>query len=148
MGHSEHSLDDKGRVIIPSKFRDAIDSAQDGTGFVITPAPEQCLFLYTPAEWSRICDAQRKLPKGSPEYRQFQRLWYANAEQGALDKQGRLLLPERLRSLVNIEGEIVIAGCYDRLEIWAKPAWESAQSAARGSYASQVQAFLGAVETE
>ncbi len=143
MGQYEHSLDEKGRLIIPAKIRDVVDAEVDGPGFVITPGPEDCLCLYTDSEWGRICEGMDRLPKGSPAFRQFQRLWYANAEPLSADRQGRILLPERLRSLVNIDREIVIAGCYDRVEIWAKVAWTAAQAEAKRSYPSQVQAFLG-----
>ncbi len=143
MGQYEHTLDEKGRVIIPAKLRDVVDPEVDGSGFVITPGPEDCLCLYTESEWGRTCEEMDRQPKGSPEFRQFQRVWYANAEPLGVDRQGRILLPERLRSLVNIDREIVIAGCYDRVEIWAKIAWHAAQADAKRSYTSQVQEFLG-----
>ena len=69
MGNHEHNLDDKGRVIIPSKFREGIDPAVDGEGFIITPAPEECLFLYTPAEWERICASVAGTPSMKPSAR-------------------------------------------------------------------------------
>ena len=107
IGQYEHTLDDKGRVVLPAKLRDRVNPDIDGDGFVVTPGPELCLFLYTDNEWERICDEQEALPAGDAELRQFQRQWYANAEPISVDKQGRILLSERQRSLVSIEKEIV-----------------------------------------
>ena len=143
IGQYEHSLDEKGRVVLPAKLRDCIDPKVDGKSFVVTPGPEDCLFLYTDAEWDRMCEQMEALPKGSPELRQFQRQWHANAEPVGIDKQGRILVPERQRSLVKIQKEIVFAGCQDRIEVWAKAAWDANQASARASFTSQVQEFLG-----
>jgi len=142
MGNSEHSLDDKGRVIIPSKFRDQVDPDVDGPGFVATQAPEGCVFLYTPREWRHMCQGQTSLPKGSHELRMFQRLWHGNAEQLSLDKQGRVQLPKRLRELAELDKEVVLAGCYDRIELWSKPRWAAMRARASTTYADQMQAFL------
>lgn len=144
MGQYEQRLDDKGRVVLPSKLRDRIDPKEDGKGFVITPGPEECLFLYTDRQWERMCAPQAELDAGSEELRMFQRQWHAGADPISVDKQGRILLPERQRSLVNIEvkSEIVFAGCYDRIEIWAKPAWAAVEAAARSSYTNNVKQFL------
>ena len=144
LGQYEQRLDDKGRVVLPSKLRDRIDPEEDGEGFVIAPAPEECLFLYTDNRWARLCEAQAELPAGSEELRMFQRQWHAGADPISVDKQGRILLPERQRSLVNIKvkSEIIFAGCYDRIEIWAKPAWVAALAAARSSFTHHVKEFL------
>ena len=142
MGQYEHTLDEKERVIIPAKLREVINPEVDGEGFVITAGPEDCLHLYTEAEWNHINEGMDRGPRGLPDFRQFQRLWYANAEPLSVDRQGRILLPERLRSLVNIEREIVLAGCHDRVEIWAQAAWREIQAAAKRTYPSQVEAFL------
>ncbi len=143
MGCYEHSLDAKGRLIVPSKLRDQIDPAEDGDGFVATPGFEECLFLYTTNEWRRICQAQMAHPKGSEQLRKFQRILFADAEPLSPDKQGRVLLPERLRRQAGIDREIVLAGCYDRIEIWARGKWEVEQGIARRSYAEQAEQFLG-----
>lgn len=142
MGNSEHTLDDKGRVIIPTKFRDQINPDVDGPGFVATAAPEGCVFLYTPREWRRMCQAQTRLPKGSHELRLFQRLWHGNAEALAHDKQGRMQIPKRLRELAALQKEVVLVGCYDRIELWSKERWEKVQDLAQETYSDQMQEFL------
>ena len=134
--------------MLPAKLRDRIKPEVDGEGFVLTPGPEECLFLYTDNEWDRICDEQEALPTGDDELRQFQRQWYANAEPISVDKQGRILLPEKQRSLVSIEKEVVFAGCRNRIEVWAKERWEANQAVARSSFPAQVKHFLGRRPTE
>ena len=71
LGQYEQRLDEKGRVVLPSKLRNFIDPAEDGKGFVITPAPEECLFLYTDKQWERTCAPQSELPAGSEDAAQF-----------------------------------------------------------------------------
>lgn len=142
MGNSEHTLDDKGRVIVPSKFREQINPDVDGPGFVATHAPEGCVFLYTPREWRRMCQGQTRLPKGSHELRLFQRLWHGSAEALTHDKQGRMQIPKRLRELAGLSKEVVLVGCYDRIELWSKERWEAVQGLAQETYADQMQEFL------
>ncbi|MFN0057080.1 MAG: division/cell wall cluster transcriptional repressor MraZ [Planctomycetota bacterium] len=144
IGNSAHALDDKGRVIIPSKFRDQLSSDVDGDGFVATPAPEGCLFLYTRTEWARICQDQSALPKGSPALRQWQRLWVANAETLPIDKQGRVLLPESLRRIAKLDRDVVLAGCFDRIEVWTREGWDRAQAEASTNFPQHTQEFLSA----
>ena len=141
-GTYEHTLDSKGRVIVPAPLRGVVDES-DGPGFVLTTAPEDCLVMYTPVEYQRLCLEQSAAPRGSLEFRRFQRNWYANAELLGLDKQGRILLPEAKRSLVKIAWELVFAGCGDHIEIWSKNAWAEEDSAARENYPEQLQAYLG-----
>ena len=145
MGEFEHTLDDKGRVIVPAKLRDQIRPLEDGEGFIATHAPENCLYLYTPREWEGICQRLAKLPKGTPGLRQFQRRFYSRAEQLTLDRQGRILIPERLRNKVGIDRDLVLAGCQDRIEVWSKAAW-TGQVDDDVSYEEQYQTFLGAEE--
>jgi MraZ protein len=147
MGQFEHSLDDKGRVIVPAKLRDEVRPSEDGEGFIATHAPEGCLYLYTVSEWGRISSDMEKLPRGSTQLRRFQRRWYSGAERLPLDRQGRILLPERLRGKAGIQRELVLAGCYDRIEIWSKAAWES-QEQQEDDYEGQVEQFLGGIQVE
>ncbi|MEM7262322.1 MAG: division/cell wall cluster transcriptional repressor MraZ [Planctomycetota bacterium] len=148
MGNSEHNLDDKGRVIVPSKFRDLVDPEADGEGFIVVEGPEGCLFLYTPLEWMKLCRQFSKLPQGSPELRSFQRKWHGNAEHLTLDKQGRVQVPKRLRDHAGLEKEAVLAGCFDRIELWSKPRWDKAQNSAESTYGAQMQAFLSGEASE
>jgi MraZ protein len=147
MGQFEHALDDKGRVIVPSKLRDEVRPSEDGEGFVATVAPEGCLYLYTPREWERIAAAMERLPRGAAQFRRFQRRWYSAAERIAIDNQGRIVIPERLRSKAGISRELVLAGCYDRIEVWARDAWD-AQSEGDDDYEGQIEQFLGGSQGE
>ncbi len=144
MGQFEHSLDEKGRVIVPSKLRDEVRPSEDGEGFIATQAPEGCLYLYTPREWERISSDLDQLRRGSARLRKFQRRWYSGAERLPLDRQGRILLPERLRSNAGIQRELVLAGCYDRIEIWAKDSWD-VQSREDDDFEDQLERFLGGI---
>ncbi len=148
MGNSEHNLDDKGRVIVPSKFRDQIVPEVDGDGFIAVEAPEGCLFLYTPLEWQALCRRFALLPKGSPELRSFQRKYHGNAEILSLDKQGRVQVPKRLREHAALSKEVVLAGCFDRIEVWAKSNWQKAQNTAEAGYGAQMQEFLSGAEVD
>jgi len=143
MGHFEHALDGKGRVIVPSKLREEIRPLEDGEGFVATIAPEGCLCLYTPREWERISSEMEKLPRGSAELRRFQRTWYSGAERIPLDAQGRILIPERLRSKSGIVKELILAGCYDRIEVWSKESWETQAERGEANYEEQFERFFG-----
>ncbi len=143
IGNSEHNIDEKGRLIVPTKFRDQLDPDSDGNAFIATPAPEGCVFLYTRGEWRRMCQAQTRLPKGSQELRQFQRRWHGNAEMLALDKQGRIQIPKKLRDAAELTKEIVLAGCYDRIEVWDRNRWNHLQDEGDpDTFMEQVQEFL------
>ncbi|MGE3166007.1 MAG: division/cell wall cluster transcriptional repressor MraZ [Planctomycetota bacterium] len=142
IGFYPHTLDEKGRVIIPHRFRDEIRDRETGHTLVITKSPEQCLFLYTLNQWDALSRSQESLNKGSRELWKFQRWFHATAEQLVPDKQGRVLIPERLRALAGIEREIVLAGCYDRIEVWSKAGWEQAQDEALATYGDSVDMFL------
>lgn len=142
IGFYPHTLDEKGRVIVPRKFRDEIRDSETGHGLVITKAPEPCLFLYTLNQWDALSQGQESLNKGSRDLWKFQRWFHATAEHLTPDKQGRVLIPERLRALAGIEREIVLAGCYDRIEVWSKAGWEKAQEEAWDTYGNSTDVFL------
>lgn len=143
MGQFEHALDGKGRVIVPAKLREEIRPLEDGDGFVATVAPEGCLCLYTPREWERISTEMERLPRGSAELRRFQRTWYSGAERVPLDAQGRILLPERLRGKSGIRKDLMLAGCYDRIEVWAKETWDAQAVQGADEYERQFERFFG-----
>ncbi|MEM7166337.1 MAG: division/cell wall cluster transcriptional repressor MraZ [Planctomycetota bacterium] len=142
MGNFPHTLDEKGRVIIPRKYRDEIATKESSTGLVVTMSPENCLFLYTENHWEELNARQEAQNKGSQEFWKFQRWFHANAESLNPDKQGRVLIPERLRTLAKIEREIVFAGCFDRIEVWPRGDWETAQQEAWKAYGDNVGVYL------
>lgn len=115
-GSSEHVLDDKGRLIIPVRFRERL-----GSGFVITIAqPDLCLALYPMATWEHFCGRLDAAPLKDERYRRFVRHLFAYTEEVTCDAQGRLVIPTKLRAYAGIEREAVSIGTLTRVEIWAK----------------------------
>lgn len=118
MGEYEHSIDAKGRVILPAGFRDEL-----GDQFVITKGLDTCLFVYTREEWDRLSAKLRQLPLSKPEARAFVRFFFSGARNVECDKQGRFLMPSTLRSYAKLEKDAVLIGVSNRIEIWSKAEW-------------------------
>ncbi len=115
-GSVEHALDDKGRLIVPARFRERL-----GTGFVLTIAlPDPCLTLYPQAAWSDFCERLEAAPLKDERYRRLVRHLFSHTEEVACDSQGRLLIPGPLRAYASIERDVVSVGSLTRVEIWAK----------------------------
>ncbi|MGE4619089.1 MAG: division/cell wall cluster transcriptional repressor MraZ [Planctomycetota bacterium] len=158
-GQFELTLDDKGRVIVPSRLRAKVDSRSDGEGFVATAGTAPCLWIYTQAEWERIHSELRRFERGSPELHELQRDFFGQAEDLTPDRQGRVLLNERLRKWAQLDKELVFVGCFDRIEIWDGEVWrernedrEAYQQRLKlfrdehGAYARRMQKFFGGEE--
>jgi MraZ protein len=120
IGEYNHSLDDKGRMAIPTKFRAALKG-----GAVVTKGLDNCLFLYTKKEWSKIAERLAALPFNKANDRALARHFLAGAMDLEFDAQGRVMLPEYLRSFAGLAKKVVIAGLYSRLEIWDEVAWQA-----------------------
>ena len=120
MGEYHHSIDEKGRLIIPSKFRTEL-----GESFVITRGLENCLFVYSLVEWNKITDKLRKLPFTKQNARNFNRFLLSGATITELDKQGRANIPSTLVEFASLDKDCIIIGVNDRLEIWSKSKWEN-----------------------
>ncbi len=119
MGEFDHSIDAKGRIIIPSKFREDL-----GDEFVITAGLDGCLFVYPKQEWQSFVEKLSKLP-GTGEARQLQRYFLAKAAACEADKQGRILIPVKLREEAGLDKDIVFVGVLNKIEIWSKERWEN-----------------------
>ena len=120
-GQYEHSLDDKGRLTIPARFR-----ARLGDHFVLTIAPpEPCLAMYPETTWSEFCAKLEAAPRKDAQYRSFVRHLFAHTEEISLDSQGRLLLPAALREMAGIKRDAVLVGTLTRIEIWPAESWRS-----------------------
>lgn len=119
MGEYDHTIDGKGRMIVPSKFREALSGE-----FVITLGLDGCLFIYPMNEWENFIEELKKLP-GSKEGRKIQRYFMAGAVSCEMDKQGRVLIPNKLREQADLEKEIVSVGVINKIEIWSKNRWDS-----------------------
>lgn len=118
IGEYAHNLDDKGRLAIPVKFRREL-----AKGAVVTRGLDNCLFLYTKTEWAKLAEKLAALPISQANSRAFSRLMLAGAMDVDLDTQGRAILPEYLRKFANLKKSVVIAGLYNRLEIWDQETW-------------------------
>jgi len=120
MGEYNHSLDAKGRIIIPSKLREQL-----GERFVISKGLDPCLSAYPMEEWEKLVIKLQALPLTNKAARKFSRFILAGASEVELDKQGRALLPQNLRDAAGLEKDLVLCGVGSRMEIWSKEAWEN-----------------------
>jgi MraZ protein len=120
MGEYQHSLDDKGRIIIPAKFRDAL-----GSSFVITRGLDNCLFVYPNEEWATMESKLKALPLMKSDARAFTRFFLSGATECELDKQGRANLPANLREHAQLTQQAVVIGVSNRVEIWSKERWDA-----------------------
>ena len=119
MGEYNHTIDAKGRLIIPAKFREVL-----GDEFVVTKGMDGCLFVFDNSEWQVFAEKLRSLPMIDKEVRQFTRFFLAGAASVEVDKQGRILLPSVLRAFAGITKDTVLIGVGSRIEIWSKDRWE------------------------
>ena len=119
IGEYQHALDNKNRIIIPSKFRDSL-----GEKFVLTKGLDGCLYVYTTSEWIILEEKLKKLPLTSKDARAFVRFFFSGANEIDVDKQGRALIPQNLLEYANIEKDIVSIGVSTRIEIWSKSKWK------------------------
>ena len=122
-GEYSHSIDAKGRLIIPAKFRELL-----GDQFVVTKGFDGCLFVFAEEGWNKFEEKLQSLPMDKPEARILGRFFISGAIDAELDKQGRILLPANLLQHAGIEKEGVIAGVGNRAEIWSKEKWEKAST--------------------
>jgi MraZ protein len=119
-GEFQHTIDPKGRVILPSTFREEL-----GEKFIMTKGLDGCLFVYSMTEWSIFETKLRALPLANIEARAFVRLFSSGASPCDADKQGRTVIPQNLRSYAGLEKDIYIIGATTRIEVWDKAKWES-----------------------
>lgn len=137
MGEYQHSVDGKGRLIIPAKLREGL-----GERFVATKGLENALFLFPLDEWERFGEKLRALPMASGAARAFTRLFFSGATDCEVDPQGRILLPANLREFASIEKDVVIVGVQSRVEIWSKERWEEYCQQAEESFAETAEKLL------
>jgi MraZ protein len=119
-GSVEHSLDDKGRLVVPARFRERL-----GAGFFLTIAePDPCLALYPAATWADFCTRLEAAPLKDARYRSYVRHLFAHTEELSCDAQGRLVIPAALRGYAAIEKDVVSIGSLTRVELWSKDRYE------------------------
>jgi len=117
-GEFQYSVDDKGRVIMPPAFREFVDG-----GMIITRGMEGCLYVFPLASWQRIENRLTELPLTDPDARNFIRFFYSGASKAKTDSAGRVTLPATLRTFAEINGNVIVAGAPNRLEIWNEERW-------------------------
>ena len=120
IGEYQHTIDSKGRVILPAKFREEL-----GEKFVVTKGLDHCLFVYPNEEWSNLEKKLRTLPLTSKDARAFIRFFFAGAAECGVDKQGRILIPANLRQHAGLNRDLAIIGVSTRVEIWDRDAWDA-----------------------
>lgn len=119
LGEYQHNLDIKGRVAVPAKFRDNLKA-----GAIITRGLDNCLFVFTASEWEALARKLVALPLAQANSRAFTRLMLAGAMDVEIDTQGRILIPDYLRKYAGLSKQVVIAGLYNRIEVWDATVWE------------------------
>lgn len=120
MSEYNHTIDTKGRLIVPSKFREQL-----GDEFVVTKGMDGCLFVYANEDWTAFEQKLTSLPLINKEARKFARFFLAGAAQVEVDKQGRILLPANLREFAGLDKDVVLVGVGSRIEIWSRENWEN-----------------------
>jgi MraZ protein len=129
LGSFDHTIDDKNRLTLPAKFREAF---QDGV--VVTRGLDGCLYAYRRPDWDRLVESRlAAMDPLSPEGRRIQRFFFAEASEADLDKQGRVMIPTRLLEHAKLSRDVVVAGVNDRLEIWDRAAWRKEMAEVEGS---------------
>ncbi|MBM7608262.1 MraZ protein [Lysinibacillus composti] len=138
MGEYQHSVDTKGRLIVPSKFREQL-----GNTFVITRGLDNCLFGYPMDEWRKLEEKLKELPMTKKDARAFARFFFSGATEVEIDKQGRINIPSTLSTYAKIEKECVVVGVSSKIEIWAKDAWEAYFNDAEESFNEIAENLIG-----
>lgn len=124
MGRYNHTIDPKGRLSIPSKYRETL-----GEEFVVSKGMDGCLFVYANEDWKAFEEKLASLPLINTEARAFARFFLSGAQYVTLDKQGRILMPQDLREFAGLEKDVVLAGMGGRIEIWSLENWEKNSAA-------------------
>jgi len=140
-GSFEHSVDSKGRVSVPSKFRDIIADRYDGR-LVMAMDFDRCLTVYPLEEWEKLEEKIKTLPMMQKEVKDFMRFFFSSATECELDKQGRILIPPIHRERAGITKNVMLVGIINKIEIWDADAWE-ARNSQNGDKISEALAALG-----
>jgi MraZ protein len=140
-GSFEHSVDSKGRVSVPSRFREIISERYEGK-LILTMDFDKCIMVYPLEEWERVEEKIKSLPQSQKEVKDYTRFVFSNAAECELDKQGRILIPPSLREGARINKSVMVVGILNKMEIWDKAAWETRKSQT-GDKIGEVLSMLG-----
>lgn len=136
LGEHQHTIDPKGRVVLPSRFRDQL-----ATGCFITKGQERCLFVFPPEQWEREVEGIRSLPRTDRRARNYSRVFFAGATDQKPDKQGRIQIPGTLRTYAGLHKDVVVVGVGERVEIWDSEKWQEVTANADSEYADIEEAL-------
>ncbi|MEK7648391.1 MAG: division/cell wall cluster transcriptional repressor MraZ [Patescibacteria group bacterium] len=139
IGEYRHTLDTKGRLAIPVKFRNALER-----GAVVTKGIDRCLVLYPLKEWNALAERISQLPTSQADTRAFSRMTLASAMDVACDNQGRIIVPEYLRDYATMHKNVILAGLYNRIELWDEGVWQEYKTATEensGDIAERLSTF-------
>ena len=123
IGEYDHRLDGKNRLSIPRKFREFIQGTEERYGFYVTRVLDNCLFLFTESQWREVKTELRSKSFTGSAARRFQRMFFAPADFCEIDKQGRILLTEKLKEHAGLEKEVTVVGVETRVEVWSRELW-------------------------
>jgi MraZ protein len=127
-------LDDKGRLILPAKFREQLEA-----GVVVTRGQERCLYVFPLAEFERLADQLRQAPVTSKQARDYLRVFLSGASDESVDKQGRVTIPSNLRAYAGLDRDVAVIGAGQRVEIWDARAWEVYLAEQEQAFAEQAE---------
>ena len=142
-GEYFHSIDRKGRLILPAKFRETA-KAQFIEKFFVTRGLDKCLFMFSEEEWRSQENKLKAMPFTKQQSRTFNRLYFSGAVEVVFDSQGRILLPQNLKDYAEIKKDVVIVGVSSRIEIWAKDKWNEFYGSSRQSYEEIAEKLMDA----
>ncbi|TVP70097.1 MAG: transcriptional regulator MraZ [Nitriliruptor sp.] len=137
LGEHQHTLDVKGRVILPARFRDRLSS-----GLVFAPSQDRCIDIYPLTAFERRVEQLRSVPREDQRARAYLRVFLAGAHEEKPDAQGRVTIPTRLREYAGLERELTVNGADEKVEIWAREVWEQYRSQAEDAFANLDGPFL------
>ncbi len=132
-GEYLHSIDRKGRLILPAKYRE-VAKANFIEKFFVTRGLDKCLFMFSEEEWRAQEQKFKTIPFTKQQARTFNRIYFSGAVEVTVDEQGRILLPQYLKDFAEIKREVVIVGVSNRIEIWAKDKWQEFYGTSRPSF--------------
>jgi MraZ protein len=133
-GEYQHTVDDKGRLIVPVRLREEL-----GESFVITRGLDNCLFVYPLQEWTNLGQKLKALSFTKSDARAFMRLFFSGAVECEVDRQGRILIPNNLREHARIKRDVVVIGVSTRVEIWSQELWQSYSDESNLSFESAAE---------
>ncbi len=140
-GLHEYTIDQKGRVSVPVKFREALGETEDELKIIVTTALDPCLVAYSLDEWEAFEARLRALPQFDPNVLKLKRLYVAAATECAIDKLGRIALPPELRDYAGLDKDVIFAGMVRTFELWSKERWQQNREVARAQAADVARAL-------